>query len=150
MNDYDRGKDQMQQQKYPEAMACYQEALRQTGKDIKQTIQILQSLGNAYDAMLNFTASIECYRQALQLKIQDPLSHYYLACALEKIGQYQQAISEYTTTIRLDPEYIGAYLNRGNIFMDAGQVEEARQDYEEVLKRTSSSLPVALNVRQRA
>lgn len=128
----------MQQQHYERAIADYLEALSLTQKDIKLTIMLLLRLGNAYDAMQQYTESIERYRQALKLNIQDARSHYYLAVALEKMGYASQALTEYSHTIRLDPEHIGAYVNRGNMFMTLGRVKEARQDYAVFFVLTSS------------
>jgi hypothetical protein len=49
------------------------------------------------------------------------------------------AIREFQQSISLNPEYIPAYLNLGNIYMHLGRRSEARQLYEEVLARQKNA-----------
>ncbi len=44
-------------------------------------------------------------------------------------GQYDQAISEYTKAIELNPRYADAYYNRGNAYHDKGLYDHAIRDY---------------------
>ena len=46
-----------------------------------------------------------------------------------------EAVREFQQSIAMNPEYIPAYLNLGNIYMHLGRRSEARQLFEEVLER---------------
>ncbi len=45
------------------------------------------------------------------------------------------AIADYTESVRLDPNFIGARGNRGNVWLEKGEYEKAFADYDEVIRR---------------
>ena len=45
------------------------------------------------------------------------------------LGNYEQAIADYTKAIKIKPGYAGAYYNRGNAKINLGRHEEAIEDY---------------------
>ena len=55
--------------------------------------------------------------------------HFMFAFNYEKLGNYDDAIREYSLTIKLRPEYRNAHLNRGLIFHKMGLYDRAIADY---------------------
>jgi tetratricopeptide (TPR) repeat protein len=49
-------------------------------------------------------------------------------------GQYDQAISEYTKAIELNPRFADAYYNRGNAYHDKGLYDHAIRDYTRAIE----------------
>ena len=60
-------------------------------------------------------------------------------------GRVQEAITEYSEAIRLDPEYAAAYYNRGQAYFTLGQAQLAIQDYDEAIRLSPDrpELPLA-------
>lgn len=46
------------------------------------------------------------------------------------MGLYDQAIADYTQAIKLQPDYISAYKNRGNAYDRQGRREQAKADWK--------------------
>jgi tetratricopeptide (TPR) repeat protein len=44
------------------------------------------------------------------------------------MGDYENAISDYTKAIEIDPKYAVAYYNRGNIYYSRGEYDKAWED----------------------
>ena len=47
-----------------------------------------------------------------------------------ELGQYERAIQDYDEAIRLNPQYVYAYNNRGLTYQSLGKVEEAERDFQ--------------------
>ncbi len=56
--------------------------------------------------------------------------HFMLAFNFEKLGNYDDAIREYSLTIKLKPNFSDAYLNRGLIYHKQGLHDRAIADYD--------------------
>ena len=58
-------------------------------------------------------------------------SNYDRGNAFLNIGQYEQAITEYTRAIELDPEYAEAYYRRGLVYKQLWKCSDANSDFLE-------------------
>jgi protein O-mannosyl-transferase len=70
-------------------------------------------------------------------RAQDPSN--YVAINLmgqekERAGNLAGARQDYDEALRLDPRYIGAYINRANLRFRQGDLEKAEADYDEVIR----------------
>ena len=83
----------------------------------------------------HFHAAIDAYRMALSKGIERPEEvHLNLAVILsEHLDQVDQASVELDTALRLNPNFVPALLNLGNLQEDLGQPEQARSSYRNVL-----------------
>jgi tetratricopeptide (TPR) repeat protein len=51
-----------------------------------------------------------------------------------KKGQYEQAILEYNNALELNPQYVEAYVNRGNAYEAMGVHKDAIRDYNRAIE----------------
>src|SRR5438105_6394118 len=54
--------------------------------------------------------------------------------AHRKAGHYEDAISDYTQALQLDPKYAFAYNNRGFAYYNLKQYDKALADYDQALQ----------------
>ena len=74
-------------------------------------------------------------RALLGFTAQDyALAYFNRDVPYSDLGQYENAIDNYTKAIQLDPDYAKAYLNRGNAYDDLDQYQRAIQDYDKAIQ----------------
>ena len=81
---------------------------------------------------------------ALAFAAQDPNSdlldvpriYYHRALAYRANGAYGKAISDYSSAVRLKPDYANAYSNRAHIYLFLEKPSEAIKDYTQVIEIT--------------
>ena len=56
-------------------------------------------------------------------------AYYNRGMVCNKLGRYQEAIADYTTAIKINPDDADAYVNRGAAYDDLGRYQEAIADY---------------------
>jgi lipoprotein NlpI len=54
--------------------------------------------------------------------------------AAEAKRNLEGAIRDFNEAVRLDPQHVSAYLNRGNIYQTQGELDRAIADYDEVIR----------------
>lgn len=75
--------------------------------------------------------SDELYEIAKELKINEPIVR-----SIEK-REIEQAISEYDTAIKTNPDDLAAYMERANVYFKFRRFDEAIKDCNEVIRRNS-------------
>ena len=92
-----------------------------TGSDlIKKGVTELRD-NKAEQALATFT-------QAQKLDPNSPRPHYYIASALERMGNPDSARAEYQTAIRMDPKYTEALTGLGNLLYKQGKTDAEKAD----------------------
>ncbi len=79
-------------------------------------------------AMVDFTKAIQ---------LDQTVAEYYLRWA-ESTEDCNAAIGGYTEAIRLDPNMAEAYFNRGHLYCQTGELDQAIADYTEVIRLLAS------------
>jgi Tfp pilus assembly protein PilF len=95
---------------------------------------------------------IKALKLLLEKEPEDSFLNYALALEIHKEGDTSQAIQKIVDLLRLDPSYLGAYLQLGQLYESQGMVEKAAAIYKQGLdlatkqnnKRTLSELQQAL------
>jgi Tfp pilus assembly protein PilF len=65
---------------------------------------------------------------------------FTIAFAFQQLHQYQEAIKFYQLTIRIDPQFMDAYKQLGQIFSHTNQFHNAIQSYKTVLKKDPTQI----------
>ena len=76
-----------------------------------------------------------------QEKHQPAYVEFYIGLTSYKKGKYEEAVKHYDEAIRLNPQYAGAYNNRGNAKSAFGRHEEAIADYDEAIRLSPQHAP---------
>lgn len=97
-----------------------------SGEIIKQGIEALRD-GKAKRAL-------ELFTQAQKLDPNGARPHYFIAAALERLGEPDSAKAEYTTAIRITPKYVEALTGLGNLLRKQGKPEEGTARLQEAVK----------------
>lgn len=89
--------------------------------------------GDRYFEQEKYEKALESYRHAQYLK---PTREGCLKEGLtyQKLQNQKQALQNFTTAIKLDPEYAEAYYRRGILYSQQKQYEDAIADYTQALK----------------
>ncbi len=128
-----KGSTLYKQQKYPEALKAYEQALQlysdqqtaftaHTGRCI-----VLYRIKHHEDAL-------HACEQALQLKPNDWTAYYNKGLILDDLQRYQEALEAYTRVLQLNPNAIDAYNNQGIILRKLGRYQEALAAYERAIQ----------------
>lgn len=92
-------------------------------------------------------AAARCYRRALALE-PDPFVEIALACAFQDLGEHADAVRVYDSVIGesdSDEAVAIAHANRGNARAALGDIDGAKEDYEEAIRREPKRVTHYLN-----
>ncbi len=91
-------------------------------------------LGMTLHANSQFVSAESCYRRAHLLERSSSAWAYYLGVVLSEQGKYQPAVTAFTETLRLRPDYLPAELHLARDLASQGQLPESRKAYERILR----------------
>jgi tetratricopeptide (TPR) repeat protein len=90
----------------------------------------------------DYDKAIEAFSAALK----KPLGHFYCSYVLLNRGYalstkslFDQALTDYSEAIRINPELSSAHENRGWIYLRKGESDKALNDFSEAIKHNSNS-----------
>ncbi len=151
------------QERYPEAIADYEAALRlnplhrQARERIAQIYVKQKSMGRAIDEFLvlsrqqpenvdmhvrlgmlyyetrDFERSLDEFRTALAGSPENTAIRYYLALVLEEMERFDDAVAEFRKIIIQEPKNVNAFLHLAIIYSKQKKDDEAIRMFEEVL-----------------
>lgn len=78
-------------------------------------------------------ADLENWSQRVQANPNNAQAHLGLGYAYEISGQYDRALAEYATVLKLDPSSTAAYYNEGVVYSKQGRATLAEQSWWKVL-----------------
>jgi len=77
------------------------------------------------------------YRKAIEKDPDNPTYHTSLACELEILGNWSEAVRHYEEAVRLKPDYVDAMVSLGDIYAgNFGDCKAARKWYEKATRIT--------------
>jgi tetratricopeptide (TPR) repeat protein len=91
-------------------------------------------LGDAYIGAKKYPDAVDAFQHAITIKPDSVLYHNALANALNKAGQPDKAIAEYTQAAQMDPANAAtAYFNMGAVYTNTGKVDDAIGAFDKVI-----------------
>ena len=91
------------------------------------------SMGRTFHAYSFNAAARECYVNASRLATQDFRWFYLMAKLDQQDGRMFEAIKNYLIAQSMNPSYVAAAINLGNIFLESNHPSEARKHFAEAL-----------------
>lgn len=85
--------------------------------------------------MLTSAQRLEKLLVMLQTQPRDPFLFYAAALEYKKAGNNAAALEYLSRAIEADPQYHVAYQQRGQLHRQGGNIEAARADYREGIRR---------------
>jgi tetratricopeptide (TPR) repeat protein/S1-C subfamily serine protease len=111
-----------------EAIATCNKAIAIAPEEFASHLQLGDILSNSK----RFSEAIAAYSNAIKLK-PNALAYGSRGGAYKDLGQYQEAISDYSAALALDPGYDSIYNDRGLAYKDSNQYEKALADFNKVI-----------------
>lgn len=70
---------------------------------------LFYNVGNECSRNDNYELAIEMYKEALE-RCKEPSTYNNMASSLKRLGKYQEALQNYLSALKIDPDYFVAYL----------------------------------------
>ena len=84
-----------------------------------------------------YPKALEAFRRVASADADDPLVRYYLGRTLAKLGQHEEAITEFRRAIDLDPFNVSAYYNLSNQLRTLKRMDEWKTTLEKFKELSS-------------
>lgn len=131
------------QQKYPEAIDCFQTLLNE--QEIIKDPDFIEGIRSQLGASLcnqgvlcfengEYQQAITNYLQALEYDQNNPDIHYNMGKALTRTNEHNRALEHLQKAIELNPEDIGSYYEMAVVQDAKGLINEAIGSYHKVLE----------------
>lgn len=105
-------------------------------------LKVKKEEGNEAFKSGNFTQAYTLYSEALSIdplnKVTNAKLHFNRATVASKLGRLNEAVSECTSALELDENYMKALLRRAKCYLDLGQYDDAVYDYEKAYQKDKS------------
>lgn len=76
------------------------------------------------------------YHSAVEGDSKNYLTYYHRAAVFLAMGKSKSALPDLTRAIQLKPDFLAARIQRGNILLKQGKIDEATEDFQVVLERS--------------
>lgn len=174
--DLKRGAALMQAKQYAQAGACYGESLRHHPDDAQlwyckgvahhqnkellhavdcysralqnkiDFVEAFENLAEAQTALLLFDDALLSIRAAIALQPHKAISHTRLARILERLGQYDEAISVATHALSLEPDSPQALMVRSNAYRGLNRLQDSIADLRQAIAQNPSEPEYVYNL----
>jgi serine/threonine protein kinase/tetratricopeptide (TPR) repeat protein len=127
---------------YAKAVAELDEALRLNPRHFWSLVQ----RGICYQEMDQYTLAAGDFGASIGLWPEFAWGHFNRDYALDRSGHKAEAIKDYTEALKRDPVFVVAYLNRGMVYLELKQFDQALADFQKAaqLGRDDASLYASL------
>jgi tetratricopeptide (TPR) repeat protein len=95
-----------------------------------ETAQLYYLRGFCYSQLQNFDLAIADFEASLKIAPKAPQTHYDLGYTYFLMGNSEKAIASFDKAIALDKNFAEAYLNRGSIKLQSGDLDGACEDWQ--------------------
>jgi tetratricopeptide (TPR) repeat protein len=116
-------------------------------QDFNETIRLKPDHLAAFIALCNLTnelrgadEALAVYNRAIASVPENPLLFNNRAMHFQSMGRYRDAIADFTSALKIEPQYVPALINRAYVEMLDGQPVAAEQDLGQAIQIDPSSL----------
>jgi protein O-mannosyl-transferase len=115
---------------FDSAVACLERAIELLPTYALARATAYKNLANVRFAQGRYSESITQLSEALRLNPYDADAHNDLACALQQLGDREQAMVHFRTAIRLKPDHALAHYNMSLLVTDLDDFDEALRELQ--------------------
>jgi tetratricopeptide (TPR) repeat protein len=133
--EYRRANELAKAGQFAEAIACYEEVLRQDPNHVNARI----NLGTSRHRLGDVEVALACYREALRVDPRSVRAHSNLASILRERGDLDGAISHCEVARQIEPGNAGLLHDLGTALCGAGRLGEAKSCLDQVLRANPRS-----------
>lgn len=115
--------------------------------DFNEAIRLKPDHLAAFIALCNLTNEVRgadealaVYNRAVASIPENPLLLNNRAMHFQSMGRYRDATNDFTAALKIDPQYVPAYINRAYVLMQEGQAETAEKDLTRAIEIEPGSL----------
>jgi len=127
---YNRGEKLKKLERYEEAIAAYDQALKIQPKYYEAWYAKAYSLYR----LQRYEHAIASYDQVIQLQPEEAVAWYIRGWMLGELQRYEEAIASYDKAIEIDPDSPEYWYFRGNALHNLQRNEDAIASYDKTLK----------------
>ncbi|KAG0234974.1 hypothetical protein B0O80DRAFT_409026 [Mortierella sp. GBAus27b] len=103
-----------------------------------QTTQQFLDQASAYLGQGDFNLALQSYDAAIDQDPTNYLSYFKRATTYLTLGRNHQALSDFTTILKLKPDFNQALFQRGKLYAKSGEFGKAKEDLQQYRSSTSS------------
>ena len=93
-----------------------------------------RSIGFYLNKNKQFKKSIGYLSKAIEINSIDPLTYKYLGDSYSALGDYDDALENYSMAINLNESFLEAYNSRAEIFYKTNKLQDALKDYNKAIE----------------
>ena len=94
----------------------------------------------------NYSEAVRYFQQAAKFFENQKVFYFNYAYALEETGDVEGAIDEYTKAIQVDPLFMQARYNLGQLYLGKGQDQRAIEHFSQILRFDANNMLVHLQL----
>jgi tetratricopeptide (TPR) repeat protein len=137
-----RGNELLTQDKLPEAVEAFTEAMKMNPEDE----DVHYNLGLAFARLGKFDESIKQYQEALRILPDYVEAHNNLGNVLMRAGRTGEAIPHFEAALKIMPDYASAHNNLGTALQKSGRTQEALVHFQQAVKCSPDYVEAHFNV----
>lgn len=126
----ERGDELFQQQRYREAIACYDKAIQAVNDDYLVWFKRSMALEN----MHAYEEAVKSYDHVIHIQPDDYLAWFKRGKVLEHLKRLDDAIQCYDKVIQIQPENYWAWHDRGRVLEMSQRLQEAVSSYDRAVQ----------------
>ena len=129
---YNSGNEWLRRRDYKRAV----EELEKAKESDPDSGEVKDLLGQAYCSLGTYYYNRGMYNRVINVlekcltTIDYDDAHYILACAYEKVGDYEKSVGEYRKAIEVDPEDGWNRKALGDVYLKVGEYDQASDEYK--------------------
>ena len=135
MNYHELGEELLEQQKWPEAVAAYRQAIENN----PNFSWSYHKLGQALTQLQEWEEAVEAYQKAIEINPNFPWSYHKLGEALTELQRWEEAIDAYQKAVEMNPHFPWSSQKLGDLLSKLSRWEEAIDAYQNVININPNS-----------